>query len=174
LRYNPNQMFDRDVWDGTMKRNQSSKKRTQPLCSELGPYDGIDPRDLLREAVRKKGGRKTLQLCGQVAEALNYAFASLCNDDVLRELSVVAVQPAPDESRLLVTIAPTLPGPCDPAQILTRVHRVLGTLRSEVASSIHRKKVPDLAFCVALEHTNNGIQVAKLPARATNLPLEPI
>jgi hypothetical protein len=67
-----------------MKRRESSQKRTQPLCSELGPEDGIDPRDLLREAARKKGGRKTLQLCGQVAEALNYAFGAVCNDDVLR------------------------------------------------------------------------------------------
>jgi ribosome-binding factor A len=122
--------------------------RRQALCSELGPEDGIDPRDLLRETSRKKGGRKTLQLCGQVAEALNYAFAAICNDDVLRELGVLAVQPAPDESRLRVTVGPTLPGPCDPIQVLAHVQQALGKLRSEVAAAIHRKKVPELAFCV--------------------------
>src|SRR5215472_402012 len=109
-----------------MKRKQSSKKPVQPLCSELGPEDGIDPRDLLREAARKKGGRKTLQLCGQVAEALNYAFAAICNDDVVRELSVVTVQPAPDESRLLVSVAPTLPGPSDPTQTMAHLQQALG------------------------------------------------
>lgn len=120
----------------------------EPFCSELGPEDGIDPRELLRESARKKGGRKTLQLCGQVAEALNYAFGAVCNDDVLRELGVVTVQPAPDESRLLVTIGPTLPGPCDPTQVLAHVQQSLGKLRSEVAAAIHRKKVPELAFSV--------------------------
>ena len=132
-----------------MKRKQPSPRRTEPLCSELGPEDGIDPRDLVRQAARKKGGRKTLQLCGQVAEALGYAFAAVCNDDLLRDLGVVAVQPAPDESRLLVTVAPTLPGPCDPAQVLAHLQQALGKLRAEVAVAIHRKKVPELAFRVA-------------------------
>ena len=132
-----------------MKRKQPSPRRTAPLCSEPGPEDGIDPRDLVRQAARKKGGRKTLQLCGQVAEALGYAFAAVCNDDLLRDLGVVAVQPAPDEARLLVTVAPMLPGPCDPAQVLAHLQQSLGKLRSEVAAAIHRKKVPELAFRVA-------------------------
>jgi ribosome-binding factor A len=131
-----------------MKSKRTSQKPAQALCSERGPEDGIDPRDLLRQAARKKGGRKTLQLCGQVAEALNYAFAAVCNDDVLRELGVVTVQPAPNEARLLVTVAPTLPGPCDPTQVLERVQQALGKLRSEVAAAIHRKKVPELTFRV--------------------------
>jgi len=129
-----------------MSRKQPSHKRPHALCSELGPEDGIDPRDLLRAGARKKGGRKTLQLCGQVAEALNYAFSAVCNDDVLRELVVVAVQPAPDESRLLVTVGPTLPGPCDSAEVLAHMQQALGKLRSEVAYAIHRKKVPELTF----------------------------
>jgi ribosome-binding factor A len=131
-----------------MKHKQPSQQRMEALCSETGPEDGVDPRDALRQAARKTGGRKTQQLCGQVAEALNYALAAVCQDDVLRELGVVAVQPAPDESRLLVSLGPLLPGPCDPAEVLARVQRVLGKLRSEVAAAIHRKKVPELTFCV--------------------------
>jgi hypothetical protein len=141
--------FNLEVGGGTMKRKQSSQTHTQPLCSQLSPENRVDPRDQLREATRKKGSRKTLQLCGQVAEALNYAFASVCNDDVLRPLGVVAVQPAPDESRLLVTVAPTLPCPFDPSQILAHVQQALGKLRLEVAASIHRKRVPGLTFRVA-------------------------
>ena len=132
-----------------MKPKKSSPKPMPGLASEPGPEDGIDPRDLLRQAGRKKGGRKTQQLCGQIAEALNYAFAGVCNDDVLRDLGVVAVQPAPDESRLLVTVAPTLPGPCDPAQVLAHLHQAMGKLRYEMAAAIHRKKVPDVTFHVA-------------------------
>ena len=132
-----------------VRRRQPIRKQMQPLCSELGPEDGIDPRDILRQVARKKGGRKTLQLCGQVAEAINYALAAACNDDVLREMSVVAVQPAPDESRLLVTVGPALPGSCDPTQVLAHLQQALGKLRGEVAVTIHRKKVPELAFRVA-------------------------
>jgi ribosome-binding factor A len=121
------------------------------LCAELGPEDGVDPREMLRRAARKKGGRKTQQLCRQVAEALHYGFAGVCHDDVLRELAVVAVQPAPDESRLLVTVGPALPGPCEPAQVLTHLHQALGKLRTEVAAAIHRKKVPELTFRVWTE-----------------------
>jgi hypothetical protein len=132
-----------------MKQKQPSQEDMQPLCSEIGPDDGIDPRDLIRVTGRRRAGRKTLQLCGQVAEALNYAFGAVCNDDVLRDLGVVSVQPAPDESRLLASVAPTLPGPCDPALILAHLHTALSKLKSEVAATIHRKKVPELTFCVA-------------------------
>jgi ribosome-binding factor A len=134
-----------------MKPHPPSRERLQALCADPGPDDGTDPREVLRQSARKKGGRKTQQLCAQVAEALNYAFAGVCKDDVLRELGVVAVQPAPDESRLLVTVGPTLPGPCDPAHILTHLQQALGKLRSEVAAAIHRKKVPELAFCVVTD-----------------------
>jgi ribosome-binding factor A len=131
-----------------MKRKQPSDKLSRGLCSEPGPEDGIDPRDALRAAGRKKGGRKTQQLCGQVAEAINYAFGAVCNDDVLRELAVVAVEPAPNEGRLLVTVGPSLPGPCDPTDVLARLQQAMGKLRTEVAAAIHRKKVPELTFRV--------------------------
>jgi ribosome-binding factor A len=134
-----------------MKSKPPSRKRVQALCSEPGADDGIDPRETLRRAARIKGGRKTHQLCAQVAEALNYAFAGACNDDVLRELGVVAVQPAPDEARLLVTVGPTLPVPCDSTQVLAHLQQAQGKLRAEVAIAIHRKKVPELTFRVVTD-----------------------
>lgn len=111
-------------------------------CAE----DGLDPREFLRRTAGKRGGRKTQQLCGQVGDALNYAFAAVANDDVLRDLCVVAVQPAPDESRLLVTVGPLLAGSCDVQQVMDHLQRAGGRLRSEVASAIHRKRVPQLIF----------------------------
>lgn len=123
----------------------------EALRAEPGAQDGVDPRDELRQTARTKGGRKTHQLCAQVAEALNYAFAAECNDDVLREMGVVAVQPAPNEARLLVTIGPTLPGACDPAEVLERLEKAQAKLRTQVAAAIHRKKVPQLAFRVTVK-----------------------
>lgn len=118
------------------------------LTSEISPEDGNDPHAILRIHARKKGGRKTHQLCGQVAEALHYALAAVCNDDVLRDMGVLAVQPAPDEARLLVTISPLLPGLHETTDVLGRLQLCLPRLRHEVAAAIHRKKVPELAFRV--------------------------
>jgi hypothetical protein len=134
-----------------MPRKEPLRKGKEDLCSELGPDDGIDPRETLRRAARQQGGRKTQQLCGQVAEALNYALSGACNDDLLRDLGVVAVQPAPDEARLLVSLAPLLPGPCDPGEVMVHLQQALGKLRAEVAATIHRKKVPELTFRVVVD-----------------------
>jgi ribosome-binding factor A len=131
------------------RHRQLSYKQTQELCGQPGPEDGVDPRYALREAARKKGGRKTHQLCAQVARALDYALAAVCEDDVLRDLLVVAVQPAPDASRLLVTVTSALSAPCEPTAVLARLERFASKLRSEVAAAIHRKKAPELTFRVA-------------------------
>jgi len=136
-----------------MKHDHALPQPVRSLCSEIGPEDGIDPREFLRGYARKKGGRKTLQLCAQIAETLNYAFAAVCNNDIVRELGVVSVQPAPDESRLLVTVSPSLNDACDPLEILEQLSAVHGKLRAEIANSIHRKKVPELTFRVLTEQT---------------------
>jgi ribosome-binding factor A len=81
-------------------------------------------------------------------EAINYAFGAVCKDDILRNLCVVAVQPAPDEARLLVTVGPALPGPCEATEVMAHLQQALGKLRSEVAATIHRKRVPELTFRV--------------------------
>jgi ribosome-binding factor A len=131
-----------------MMRHRTSLKQLHELCGQPGPEDGLDPRETLRREARKKGGRKARQLCGQVAQALNYAFAAVCEDDVLRDLLVVACQPAPDESRLLVSVGSALATRCDPVLALEHLQRAQGKLRAEVAAAIHRKKVPELTFCV--------------------------
>jgi ribosome-binding factor A len=132
------------------RRRQTSYKQIRELCGEPGPEDGLDPRETLRQGARRKGGRKAHQLCGQVAQALNYAFA-VSGDDVLRDLLVVAIQPAPDESRLLVSVGSALATRCDAALVLAHLQRAQGKLRAEAAAAIHRKKVPELAFRVLHE-----------------------
>lgn len=93
--------------------------------------------------------RKTKQLCHQVAETLNYVLSGECDDDVLRNFYVVGVDPAGDPSCLLVTVGPLDAGDRTPvADVLERLQRVSGKLRSEVATSISRRKVPQLLFRV--------------------------
>lgn len=88
--------------------------------------------------------RKTLQLCRQVQRALHYALGE-CGDDLLAGVYVMSVEPAPNASRMLVTVQPMDEG-TDPIDILQRLSFVTGQLRSDVAASIHRKKVPELLF----------------------------
>ena|ERR1043166_2696078 len=90
---------------------------------------------------------KTLRFCKQVEEALAIAFAGGCGDDILGELGVESVEPAPDAGHLLVTVAflskERIP---DPVETLSRLHNATGWLREQVAAAISRKKVPELAF----------------------------
>lgn len=108
-----------------------------------GPNDGND-------SVRPSNSRKALQLCGQVARTLEGVLAGELDDDVLRNLRVVSVVPAPNESRLLVTVGPCAPGlPFDPVQILNQLATVSNRLRAEVAADITRRRTPTLVYQVA-------------------------
>jgi len=93
--------------------------------------------------------RKTLQLCGQIADTLNYVLSGELDDDVLRNLYVESVRPAPDASRLLVSVAPLDAADANRAdQILQKLLIHTPRIRSEVAQSIHRRKTPELSFVV--------------------------
>jgi ribosome-binding factor A len=120
----------------------------QPLCGEIHPEDGVDPRDLFRSPTnRKVTNRKTLQLCSQVADTLNLVLSGECADDVLQSLHVVAVKPAPNASQLLVVVSPSSAGQdLDPLSVHERLARASGRLRSEVAAAIVRKRAPQLVF----------------------------
>jgi ribosome-binding factor A len=120
-------------------------------CSDVGPEDGTDPRDWKKDWNARRPGRKALQLCRQVAEALGSALAG-CADDILQDLLVVAVEPAPNAGRLLITLAAT-PSAVehDVATVAAHLHRAAGWLRSEVAAAIHRRKTPELTYRVSVE-----------------------
>jgi ribosome-binding factor A len=116
-------------------------------CREVGPDDGVDPRTESRGGTPRVANRKALQLCGQVARTLQLVLAGECGDEALRDLLVESVVPAPNSSRLLVTLTPgPTAGAAPLEEVLTRLHRAQGRLRGEVAAAINRKKVPELTF----------------------------
>jgi ribosome-binding factor A len=112
-------------------------------AAEVGPDDGTDPRRFhdRRGQHGKPPGRKAHQLCGQVQQALLVILPGLA-DEVLRDLTVVSVEPAPHSGRLLVTVAG--PAPADATDRHLRL--AAGLLRSEVAGAVHRRKAPELVF----------------------------
>ncbi|MGC8640341.1 MAG: ribosome-binding factor A [Isosphaeraceae bacterium] len=142
-----------------MKDTIVSRKRMYGLCAELSDDDGMGPRGRSRSAtgVRPPQGRsrpgldrKALQLCHQVAETLEEVLAE-CGDSVLQDLRVLDVEPAPDASRLLVTLAVDQwqSQPVDPSRIHDHLSKASGHLRSEVAGAITRKRTPVLVYRLA-------------------------
>lgn len=121
------------------------------------PADTWEQEDFLAlagKAAMRRGGdapsRKTLQLCRQVADTLNYVLSGDCGDELLQNLQVASVVPAPNASQLLVTVYPVAASGAafDATEVQGRLLSIAGRLRSEVASSITRKKAPNLLFQV--------------------------
>jgi ribosome-binding factor A len=81
---------------------------------------------------------------------LNYVLSGDCDDEILQDLQVMSVVPAPNASQLLVTVYPVVATDAtfDPAEVRRGLLEALGRLRSEVASSITRRKAPKLLFQV--------------------------
>jgi ribosome-binding factor A len=127
-----------------MASRRFSRKPPADLCSAWTADDGTDPRFLLKRPQGKVSNRKTLQLCRQVERALSV----ILEGDILRDLSVHSVLPAPDSSRLLVTFVYHGPETVASADVLAALHRSSAMLRAEVAASIHRRKTPELSFRV--------------------------
>lgn len=93
---------------------------------------------------RAKQDQKARQLCRQVQRAISLALAGECGDDVLRELYVADVTPAPDAGHLMVHVA--VPEGARVVEVLERLERVGPRLRAIVAQAITRKRAPELAF----------------------------
>lgn len=133
-----------------MPADQASDKTLRALCGQWREDDGVDPRDEARGGTHPhKESRKSKQLCRQVAETLDLVLSGDCRDELLQNLHVVSVQPAPNSSRLLVTVQADLsPAEIDRETILQRLAAQAGRLRCEVAASVHRRRAPDLVFAL--------------------------
>ena len=127
-----------------MASRRLSRKPPAGLCSAWGADDGIDPRLTPARPHGSVTNRKALQLCRQVERILSCVLEG----DLLRDLSVQTVLPAPDSSRLLATFVFHGPEAIETSEILAALHGAQARLRAELASGIHRKKTPELAFQV--------------------------
>ena len=105
------------------------------------------------EVQNPKDDRKARQLCRQVAQTLDCVLSGECSDELLQCLQVISVIPAPNSSRLLVTVmADTGEDEFDSVETASRLSEQTGRLRAEIASSINRKRVPSLVFHVLGPH----------------------
>lgn len=97
-------------------------------------------------SVQPRADRKALQLCAQVSQTLEQVFAEQ-EDDLLRDVHVESVDPAPDSSHLLVTVRP-IAREADPIALMGRLNEASADLRLEMAGAITRRRVPALTFRV--------------------------
>ena len=93
---------------------------------------------------RGQSNRKVLQLCAQVREALCWVLGSAIKDDRLTPCQIAAVEPLPSGNRLLVKVV--VPPILNVAEVNGRLAAAAPVLRSEVAQSITRRKVPELVY----------------------------
>ena len=130
--------------------DERTREMLRAYCGEVHEDDCVDPRDYFRSGSNPhRQSRKSKQLCRQVAETLDLVLSGDCRDEILQSLHVVSVVPAPNSSRLLVTVKADLPDDqLDRGEILNRLDTQSGRLRCEVAASINRKRVPTLLFNV--------------------------
>jgi ribosome-binding factor A len=130
-----------------MAHKKPSRREMESLCAEIREDDGIDPKNHFRSFRKQSGNqRKDLQLCRQVAETLNLVLSGELRDELLTNLYVVSVTPAPDASQLLVCLTAHNGESLDERLVLDRLHVVAGRLRAEIASAITRKRAPKLVF----------------------------
>ena len=136
----------------------SSRRRSRDLrrlCAQVDPEDGVDPRGTVsrHDRSQRKLERKSQQLCKQAYQTLAITLNGQCGDPVLQDLSLVGVQATPDGSDLIVAVRlTTLDGQVSIGEVLERLDRVRGFLRSELAAAITRKRAPELSFHVLTRH----------------------
>ncbi len=129
-----------------MKWPRKPRPQAPDVCAELWEDDGVDPRKFFKVAARRND-RKLLQLCKQVQRSLSFLLGSECRDRVLQELEVISVSPAPDSSRLLVSVRAAKPGQQFSRDVLLEtLKRAQPWLRTEVAAVVSRKRAPELVF----------------------------
>lgn len=108
-------------------------------------------RSLHRRPSKPAAGRKALQLCKQIERTLVYVLSGETGDDILRDLVVENVIPAPNDAHLLAIVRPMTPSPeYDLPEVLERLYQQRGLIREEVAAAINRKHVPEISFQVVM------------------------
>jgi ribosome-binding factor A len=91
---------------------------------------------------QRKENHKALQLCRQVQRAIALALPE--GDEVLGDLYIAEVTPAPDAGHLLVHVM--IPVRVSIVDALKRLEEFAPRLRAEVARAITRKRAPEISF----------------------------
>jgi len=121
-----------------------------PQTGEVSSHDDAERFFFDLESVRPD--HRVRSLCRQAQEAVLLAMAEVGLDSRLDGTFVASVDPAPGPERLLVTVVAPPQATTEAIEAaFAALAELRPALRAEVARAIHRKRVPDLAFRVAVE-----------------------
>jgi hypothetical protein len=95
---------------------------------------------------RQKIDHRAVMFCRQVQRALAMSFVGEMRDEVLQQLTVESVRPAPTCNHLLVSLGVPDGLSVSVPELLERVERVMPVLRRAIAECSSRKRVPELSF----------------------------
>ncbi len=131
-----------------MSFDKRAREQMLAMCGEVHEDDGVDPRDFFKAGRGpRKQDHKAKQLCRQAVETLDQVLSGETGDRRLTCLRVVSAQPAPDVSRLLVTVmADCAEDDFCREETEACLRASTGRLRTAVAATITRRKAPTLAF----------------------------
>ena len=123
----------------------SSERMREHAFVSPGEFYAEDVNVLLRKTGRTrnhKEDRKAKQLCRQVAETLDLVLSGDCRDELLQSLHVISVVPAPNSSRLLVTVSADLPvEEFDRQEIVDSLDRQTGRLLVALPRSMQAQQL---------------------------------
>jgi ribosome-binding factor A len=135
-----------------MKTHQSN--RTELLCAQWREGDGLPPR--LEQARRTKSkSHKDQQLSKQAKRALSLFLEGESRHPDLWAVEVLSVLYEPEKQKLCINVG-SGNHDTDGEAVLAALYRSQAALRSVVAASLHRNKVPALSFCYLGSHDTGG------------------
>jgi ribosome-binding factor A len=141
------------VQGASMPLRKSTEEEVRALCAAVHSDDGVNPRDEKRSVAHRNQAtdHKQMQFCKQVANALHLALpASLITEGA----SLFGVEPAPNAGRLRVVVEIARNG--DRYKVEQQLNRSASFLRTELARSISRRRVPVLVFLVKPKEGDDG------------------
>jgi hypothetical protein len=130
------------------KKRQWKGRAADALADEMFERALLGDDHPARRSFDPREDRKTRQLCQQARRALMLALAGECDDDVLRDVYVEAVEPLDGGSQLLVRVILSAGTDVTRAEVATRLEIRSARLRAIVAGAICRKRAPGLSFIV--------------------------
>ena len=130
-----------------MKSSKEWFKAVSLLCGEVCPGDGVNPRYDSTRSGRKTSRHKMSQVCKKASKVLVSIFQGETIEPILSSLQIVSVELDGEGQYLSVTIGHTNKDiEYDEFDIQLALSRAKGYLRTELAQSINRKRVPMLKF----------------------------
>lgn len=125
-------------------------RRRSPESHEPHSSDPGSARSGVDDNQRALASRKSAKLCAQIRRTLQLTLLGEFDDEVLQNLTVETVEPAPDDRRLrvLLVVPERTAEHLDRTEVEQRLEAARPVLIGAVADAINRRRCPQLVFAL--------------------------